>query len=118
VKVFNNFIKAIMIEQFSKKLGRGLSVLDLCCGRGGDIIKWKRQNINHYVGVDLSRALVEEAYTRYQELQSDERGGQTFKAIWIVNDAGDPQNLMDSIFKLDSKLRDIEERIVFDIVQT
>ena len=67
VKVFNNFIKAITIEQFSRKLGRGLSVLDLCCGRGGDIQKWKKQNIAHYVGVDLSRALVAEAYTRYQE---------------------------------------------------
>ena len=38
-----------------------MSVLDLCGGRGGDLFKWDNQNIAHYVGVDLSTALVSEA---------------------------------------------------------
>ena len=79
VKLFNNFIKNTLINQFCKyiKYGYegnelsyeekrvGISVLDLCCGRGGDLFKWKNQDVVHYVGVDLSQALVEEAQRRY-----------------------------------------------------
>ena len=46
LKSFNNFIKTIQIKMFMKKFtvdrGRGLSVLDLCCGRGGDLPKWTK----------------------------------------------------------------------------
>ena len=44
-----------------------MSVLDLCCGRGGDLHKWGKQNIAHYVGIDLSLSLVKEAQRRYIE---------------------------------------------------
>lgn len=81
----------------------GISVLDLCCGRGGDLFKWKNQDVVHYVGVDLSQALVEEAQRRYNESL---KGGQNnygrfkkppFKAFFMVNDAGPMQdkNLID-----------------------
>jgi mRNA (guanine-N7-)-methyltransferase len=40
LKKFNNFIKTLLIIQFSRQSGGGLSVLDLCCGRGGDLGKW------------------------------------------------------------------------------
>jgi ubiquinone/menaquinone biosynthesis C-methylase UbiE len=36
----------------------GLSVLDLCCGRGGDLAKWKKAKICHYVGLDFSETSV------------------------------------------------------------
>jgi mRNA (guanine-N7-)-methyltransferase len=73
VKKFNNFIKTLLINLYCRKLGSGLSVLDLCCGRGGDLGKWAKQNINHYVGVDLSGPLVEEAKNRYRETYVDRR---------------------------------------------
>ena len=41
-----------------------------------------------------------------------------FKAIFIVNDAGDNNNLLDKVLKHEEKLKDINERIVFDIVST
>ena len=97
-----------------------MSVLDLCCGRGGDLGKWAKQSIHHYVGVDLSGALVAEAARRYQDSYVDRRdgNGQIFKAVWIVNDAGDENNLIDTILKQESSLKDIREPIVFDLVST
>ena len=72
LKKFNNFIKQLLINQFTfqvrklrrQKLGKNdLSVLDFCCGRGGDLRKWKNVGggIDHYVGVDLSSGLIDEA---------------------------------------------------------
>ena len=60
VKRMNNFIKTLLIKEavgFKKEL----SVLDLCCGVGGDLQKWQKQNIAHYVGSDLSSKCVIEA---------------------------------------------------------
>lgn len=68
VKKFNNFIKQQLINHFCfASRAKGLSVLDLCCGRGGDLGKWAKNGIAHYVGVDLSEALVVEAKRRYIE---------------------------------------------------
>ena len=75
----------------------GISVLDLCCGRGGDLFKWKNQDVVHYVGVDLSQALVEEAQRRYKTEILGRFKKPPFKAFFMVNDAGPMQdkNLID-----------------------
>ena len=56
----NNFIKTLLIKE---AVGRrnDLSVLDLCCGVGGDLEKWQKVRIAHYVGADLSDKSVIEA---------------------------------------------------------
>lgn len=36
LKSFNNFIKALLIDEVTQGVAK-LSVLDLCCGKGGDI---------------------------------------------------------------------------------
>ena len=41
-----------------------------------------------------------------------------FKAIFMVNDAGDPLNLISRILKTEKKVEDIREKIMFDIVST
>lgn len=46
------------------------------------------------------------------------RPKEVFKAVFVVNDAADEHNLMDKILKQESKLADIREKIVFDIVST
>ena len=102
LKKFNNFIKTILINQFCRFSGHKLSVLDLCCGRGGDLGKWAQQDICHYVGLDLSNALVEEAQRRYIQTQVDREQNnwnrrEVFKAIFIVADASDENNLIDKV---------------------
>ena len=52
--------------------------------------------MNHYVGVDLSEKLIIEAKSRFEE--SFMKARNVFKPLWIVNDAGDPNNLLDKVF--------------------
>ena len=67
LKKFNNFIKAAQIREitFGK---RNMSILDMCCGAGGDLFKWQKANIAHYVGSDLSSSSVREAKKRHEEM--------------------------------------------------
>ena len=53
IKSMNNFIKTLLIQDAVGRR-RDLSILDLCCGKGGDLAKWQKANIAHYVGSDLS----------------------------------------------------------------
>jgi mRNA (guanine-N7-)-methyltransferase len=45
---FNNWVKACLITQYTQRSDR---VLDLCCGKGGDLRKFQRIKIKTYVGV-------------------------------------------------------------------
>ena len=47
-------------------LQKGIKVLDLCCGKGGDINKWKKSEmVKHIDFVDLSENTIQEASKRY-----------------------------------------------------
>lgn len=51
----------------------------------------------------------------------NQKGGDyksAFPAIFIVADAGDPNNLLTDILKKDPSLRELRQRIVFDVVST
>ena len=40
LRSFNNWVKASMINKYCHELGNHLSVLELCCGKGGDLDKY------------------------------------------------------------------------------
>jgi SAM-dependent methyltransferase len=83
LRLHNNWIKSILIEtavslamadRYSgrQKTGDGaggggqqLSVLDLCCGRGGDLPKWRLHRLKRLVMVDSCIEAVGEAAARY-----------------------------------------------------
>ncbi|CAI5475474.1 unnamed protein product [Closterium sp. Yama58-4] len=44
---------------------RGARVLDLACGKGGDLTKWARVNVGFYLGVDVAEGSVHDAMARY-----------------------------------------------------
>lgn len=44
---FNNWVKSILIRTY---LPSSATVLDLCCGKGGDLNKWKEGKIKYFVG--------------------------------------------------------------------
>lgn len=67
IKRMNNFIKTLLIKEAVGRK-RDASVLDLCCGVGGDLDKWQKQSIAHYVGSDLSDTSVVEAHKRHKEM--------------------------------------------------
>ena len=88
---FQNYIKSLLINEQTFK-EKGLSILDLCCGKGGDIPgKWLKAKPSHYVGVDLSALSVTEARKRYLDVvvNGQRSANDAFPGIFIVADCGD-----------------------------
>lgn len=67
LKKFHNTIKRQLINKFA---GSAESLLDLACGRGGDIWKWIDAGICRVKGVDLSPGEIEEARKRFAEAKT------------------------------------------------
>lgn len=57
---FNNWIKSVLINEYltkvkqSTRLGDPLRVLDMCCGKGGDLLKWENSSITHLICTDIA----------------------------------------------------------------
>ncbi|KAJ8303443.1 hypothetical protein KUTeg_019839 [Tegillarca granosa] len=93
---FNNWIKSIVIgetlQQIRNEKGdrEDINALDLCCGKGGDLLKWKKGRISKLVCADIASTSVEQAETRYNEMierNNRERYPQRmFKAEFIAAD--------------------------------
>ncbi|WWC68714.1 uncharacterized protein I206_102648 [Kwoniella pini CBS 10737] len=67
LKKFNNWIKSVLIGKFAHR-PQG-KVLDIGCGKGGDLNKWKQARIMLYVGIDIAETSVQQAAERYQRMQ-------------------------------------------------
>eukprot|EP00871_Galdieria_phlegrea_P001027 jgi/Galph1/1925/GphlegSOOS_G613.1 len=62
----NNWVKSVLISLHTRP---GYSVLDLACGKGGDLQKWQSSKIAKYVGSDISRNCLEQVCERYNHLK-------------------------------------------------
>lgn len=89
LRVFNNWIKSCIIQRYSpdedhapgsresgRSSGKELLVLDMGCGKGGDLNKWQSapQPVQLYVGLDPADVSITQARDRYRNLSS--RGGR------------------------------------------
>ena len=93
---FNNWIKGMLIAEYIDKVkqdkmhGVSLRVLDMCCGKGGDLFKWMKVNISHVICADLAEVSVEQCQHRYNEIlnrKSNDRGfAPIFTAEFIAAD--------------------------------
>jgi SAM-dependent methyltransferase len=52
----HNFIKARLIERFMPTRSH---ILDLGCGQGGDLLKYRRKRLKSYRGIDVSHTAIE-----------------------------------------------------------
>ncbi|XP_071724797.1 mRNA cap guanine-N(7) methyltransferase 1-like [Rutidosis leptorrhynchoides] len=62
LKKLNNWIKSVLIQLYAHQ---GDTVLDIACGKGGDLIKWDKARIGYYVGIDIAEGSIEDCRTRY-----------------------------------------------------
>ncbi|TVY83660.1 mRNA cap guanine-N7 methyltransferase [Lachnellula suecica] len=98
LRSFNNWIKSTIIQKFSpnedytpgaQERGgmvfaegpsetKGLLVLDIGCGKGGDLGKWQQapQNVELYVGLDPADVSIDQAKERYRQMSSRGGGGR------------------------------------------
>ncbi|KAI0213189.1 mRNA cap guanine-N7 methyltransferase [Lamellibrachia satsuma] len=92
---FNNWIKSMAINDTISRIRKimkpesDLSVLDLCSGKGGDLLKWKGQ-IDRLVCTDIASISVEQSKAKYKEMldraKHERRPVEVFKADFITAD--------------------------------
>lgn len=93
LRAFNNWVKSCMIQKFSpeekaepEELGWGevarepeeqkpLLILDIGCGKGGDLGKWQLapQQVGLYVGLDPAETSIRQANDRYMQMRRGRR---------------------------------------------
>eukprot|EP00835_Amoeboradix_gromovi_P000209 NODE_7_length_48057_cov_0.322240.p18 type:complete len:235 gc:universal NODE_7_length_48057_cov_0.322240:20915-20211(-) len=66
LRTFNNWIKSCLIMKFIVK---DAFVLDLGCGKGGDLRKFANHNIKYYMGLDIAEESVKDNIGRYKEMK-------------------------------------------------
>ncbi|GAA6024958.1 hypothetical protein JCM11491_001317 [Sporobolomyces phaffii] len=87
LKNFNNWIKSVLIAKFARREGQSVDqvprvkVLDLGCGKGGDLQKWSKAGTDEYVGMDLAAVSVEQARSRWEYMR-----GTRFPATFLTAD--------------------------------
>lgn len=94
LRSLNNWIKSTLIQKFSRPEIpiRDLKVLDMACGKGGDLGKWEKapQVPVLYVGCDIASVSIEQAQQRYSENLRRGRGrfsrGPPMEAHFFVQD--------------------------------
>ena len=96
LRSLNNWVKSTIIQKFSQPdiPTENLLVLDMGCGKGGDLMKWQSapQPPRLYVGVDPAEISIKQARDRYEEMSRRRRGPRgrpqrLFEAHFYVQDA-------------------------------
>ncbi|KAL6228041.1 hypothetical protein ACLB2K_001995 [Fragaria x ananassa] len=62
LRKLNNWIKSVLIQLYARPRD---AVLDLACGKGGDLIKWDKADIGYYVGIDIAQGSIQDCRARY-----------------------------------------------------
>ena len=100
MKSFHNYIKSITMYTHMSPMYQGdkqLSVLDLSCGRGSDIMRFYYSKVSFCVGVDIDKqalvGAVDGAMSRYRKMSKSKPGFP--KMYFIQADAGAPLNYDD-----------------------
>ncbi|KAI0133558.1 mRNA capping enzyme [Xylariales sp. AK1849] len=95
LRSFNNWVKSTIIQKFSPdedhtpgahQQGRDMAgvggtellVLDIGCGKGGDLGKWQQapQAVQLYVGMDPAEVSIDQAKDRYRQMGNRGGGGR------------------------------------------
>lgn len=79
MRKFHNWIKSMLIEKHINKIKevkkRGpIVVLDMCCGKGGDLFKWQSAGISQLVCTDIAEVSLDQCESRYEQMR--QRGRQ------------------------------------------
>ncbi|XP_045472288.1 mRNA cap guanine-N7 methyltransferase isoform X1 [Harmonia axyridis] len=93
---FHNWIKSMLINEYltnikaSKKYNAPIRALDMGCGKGGDLLKWKKGNISHLICTDIALVSLDQCKNRYSDMKErsakDRNGGNLFSIEYISAD--------------------------------
>ncbi|CAI6331661.1 unnamed protein product [Periconia digitata] len=85
LRSYNNWVKSATISKF---IGdeRNLKILDMGCGKGGDLQKWQAsRKVALYVGADPADVSIKNARDRYEQMRKRSKG-RVFHAEFFVKD--------------------------------
>ncbi|KAF2870408.1 mRNA capping enzyme-domain-containing protein [Massariosphaeria phaeospora] len=87
LRSFNNWVKSSTIQKF---IGdeRNIKVLDMGCGKGGDLQKWQSsRKVELYVGADPADVSINQARERYEQMRKRTKRSQNiFHAEFYTKD--------------------------------
>ncbi|GAB7362605.1 hypothetical protein MBLNU230_g2919t1 [Neophaeotheca triangularis] len=90
LRSLNNWIKSTLIQKFSlsEQQGNKFTVLDMACGKGGDLGKWDKapRRPNLYVGCDIADQSIEQARARDEDNRRRRRGPAQMESHFYVRD--------------------------------
>lgn len=101
LRKFNNWVKSTLIHRFSPPNSSQeppIRVLDLGCGKGGDLGKWQSapHPVDLYVGIDPAEVSIDQARDRYADMsRGGGRGGRGGRG---GHRGGRPQRAFDAEF--------------------
>ncbi|XP_001371891.1 mRNA cap guanine-N7 methyltransferase [Monodelphis domestica] len=89
---FNNWMKSVLIGEFLEKVRqkkkRDITVLDLGCGKGGDLLKWKKGKISKLVCTDIADVSIQQCQQRYTDMKNHCRDHEyIFSAEFVTADS-------------------------------
>jgi mRNA (guanine-N7-)-methyltransferase len=67
---FHNHIKKLLYWEFAHHAPR---LLDIACGKGGDLHKWKHSKIQYVRGIDISSKSIDQARERLSKMKTEMR---------------------------------------------
>lgn len=68
-----------------KKHNAPIRVLDMCCGKGGDLLKWRKGNISHLICSDIAQVSLEQCKSRYEDMRK-RNSGNIYSIEYIAGD--------------------------------
>ncbi|XP_017775449.1 PREDICTED: mRNA cap guanine-N7 methyltransferase [Nicrophorus vespilloides] len=86
---FHNWIKSMQINEYivkikdSKRHNVPIRVLDMCCGKGGDLLKWRKAGISHLICSDIAAVSLDQCKSRYE---TNKRNGSSYSIELIHAD--------------------------------
>ncbi len=92
VRNTHNFIKAVLIHTFVPAHSH---VLDLGCGQGGDLLKYKRLKLKSYRGIDVSHTAIESTARRICDINMGCR--VKLECVDFTRHDWDTHNLVDAV---------------------
>jgi len=92
----------------------------MCCGKGGDLLKWKKANISHLICADIAQVSLEQCQQRYNDMVnkkgSKDRGfAPIFSAEFITADCTKVEDTY-FIFKCYTKIPSARNALVNGIL--
>jgi hypothetical protein len=120
---YHNFIKrAVLLRPVANLVkiekNSNLNLIDLACGKGGDLSKWKEIDANIVIGIDIAKDNLENpndgACVRYNELvKQAEEDKQDYPAIYFFQ-ADSKDDIVSSIKNKNDEASKIFRRLWYD----